>query len=132
MPDMRAATCRECAWQGTVSHCEPIAPRYLPERVPAGQVMPAGECPECGDNAMLDEAGCEPGLKVVTTLVPERATKFGVRSTAQSLANVMWDYSRPWSYRVQDLDRSGFRVAVHRDTPGAGSDPHGYLRIERA
>ena len=131
MPDIRAATCRECAWQGTVGDSEPIAPRYLPERVPAGEIMPAGECPECGNNAMLDEAGDEPCIKVATTRVPECATRFGVRSTAQSLADVMWDASRPWSYRVQDLDRSGFRVAVYRDTPGVGPDPHGYLRIER-
>ena len=132
MPDMRAVTCRECTWQGTVSHCEAIAPRYLSERVPAGEIMPAGQCPECGSNAMLDEDGFEPWIKAATTRMPERATKFGVRSTAQSLANVMWDSSRPWSYRVQDLDRSGFRVAVYRDTPGAGPDPHGHLRIERA
>ena len=54
MPDMRAVTCQECAWQGTVSQCEPIASRCLPERVPAGDVLPAGECPECGASAMLD------------------------------------------------------------------------------
>ncbi|MDE0048784.1 MAG: hypothetical protein OXO52_03295 [Rhodospirillales bacterium] len=94
--------------------------------------MPAGACPKCKASALLDETRHEPCIKIVTTRVPERATKFGVRSTARSLADVMWDSSHSWSYRVEDLDRSGFRVAVHRDTPGAGPDPHGYLRIERA
>ena len=93
---------------------------------------PRANAPKCNASALLDETRHEPCIKIATTLVPERATKFGVRSTAQSLADVMWDPSRPWSYRVEDLDRSGFRVAVHRDTPGAGPDPHGYLRIERA
>ena len=55
MTKVQTVTCRECGWKGTVAHCEPIAPRYLPERVAVGDVMPAGECPECGANAMLDE-----------------------------------------------------------------------------
>ena len=33
---------------------------------------------------------------------------------------------------MEDLDGSGFRVAVCRDAPDAGPEPHGYLRIERA
>ena len=132
MTDTRPVTCQDCGWKETVAHCEPIAPRYLPERVSAGDVMPAGECPECGASAMLDPDKPEPCIEIVTVTAPERATHFGVRSTAQSLANVMWQSSRPWIYRVQDLDRSGFRVAVYRDSPGAGPDPHGYLRIVRA
>ena len=55
MTKVQTVTCQECGWKGTVAHCEPIAPRYLPERVAVGDVMPAGECPECGANAMLDE-----------------------------------------------------------------------------
>ena len=132
MTDTRAVTCQDCGWKGTVAHCEPIAPRYLPGRVPAGDVMPAGQCPECGASAVLDPDRPEPCIEIVTVTAPERATHFGVRSTAQSLANVMWQSSSPWSYRLQDLDRSGFRVAVYRDSPGAGPDPHGYLRIVRA
>ena len=127
---MPTATCQYCGWNGPADRCGPLKNAW--ERVEPGDVMPAGECPKCNASALLDETRHEPCIKVLTTLVPERATKFGVRSTAQSLANVMWESSRPWSYRVEDLDRSGFRVAVHRDTPGAGADPHGYLRIERA
>ena len=55
MSRTETVTCRECGWRGTVSQCEPIAPRYLPERVAIGDVMPAGACPECGADAMLDQ-----------------------------------------------------------------------------
>ncbi len=126
---MPTATCQYCGWNGPADRCGPLENAW--ERVEPGDPMPAGACPKCKASALLDETRHEPCIKIVTTRVPERATKFGVRSTAQSLADVMWDSSRPWSYRVEDLDRSGFRVAVHRDTPGAGPDPHGYLRIER-
>ncbi len=127
---MPTATCQYCGWNGPADRCGPLKNAW--ERVEPGDVMPAGECPKCNASALLDETRHGPCIKVHTTLAPERATKFGVRSTAQSLADVMWHHSHPWSYRVQDLDRSGFRVAVHRDTPGAGPDPHGYLRIKRA
>ena len=126
---MPTATCQYCGWNGPADQCGPLKNAW--ERVAPGDPMPAGECPACNASALLDETRHEPGIKVNTTLVPERATRFGVRSTAQSLADIMWEPSRPWSYRVQDLDCTGFRVAVHRDTPGAGPDPHGYLRIER-
>ena len=127
---MPTATCHYCGWNGPVDQCGPLKNAW--ERVEPGDVVPAGECPKCNASALLDETRHEPCIKVATTRVPERATKFGVRSTAQSLANVMRDSSRPWIYRVEELDRAGFRVAVCRDTPGAGPDPHGYLRIERA
>ena len=79
--------------------------------------MPAGACPKCSASAMLDEARKEPSVTIVTTLVPERATKFGVRSTAQALANVMWLAANKYSYpragpRVVRLPRRG----VPRDT----------------
>ena len=66
---------------------------------------------------MLDQARQEPSVTIVTTLVPERATKFGVRSTAQALANVMWLAANRYSYR---------------ETPKRETVPRGYLRIERA
>ena len=94
--------------------------------------MPAGECPKCSASALLDEARQEPSITIVTTLVPERATKFGVRSTAQALANVMWLAANRYRYPVEDLGSSGFRVAVYRETPKRETVPSGYLRIERA
>ena len=127
---MPTATCQYCGWNGPADRCGPLKNAW--ERVEPGDVMPAGECPKCNASALLDETRHEPCIKVITTQVPERATRFGIRSTAQSLADVMWEPSRPWSYRVQDLDPSGYRVTVHRDTPGTGPDPHGYLRIERS
>ena len=128
----RPVTCRECGWKGIVAHCEPIAPRYLPERVAAGGVMPAGECPECGNNAMLDPEQSEPCIEIATVPLPERATHFRVRSTAQSLANVMSMARNTHGYRVQDMDGHGFRVAVYRPSPYPPMIPDGYLRIERA
>ena len=127
MTDTRPVTCQDCAWKGTVGQCEPIAPRYLPERVPAGDAMPAGECPECGASAMLDQP--EPCIRIETTPTPEHATHFGVRSTAQALANVMSTARKACGYRVQDMDRHGFRVAVYHETPYPRMVPDGYLRI---
>ena len=135
MPDTRLVTCQNCGWKGTVGQCEPIAPRYLPERVPAGDVMPAGECPQCGASAMLDEPPTpsrEPRIGIITAPEPERATHFGVRSTAQTLANVMSMAANTYHYRVQDMDLHGFRVAVYRHSPYPRMVPDGYLRIEPA
>ena len=64
--------------------------------------------------------------------MPERATKFGVRSTALALADVMWLAAKTYSYRVENLGSSGFRVAVYRETPKRDTAPRGYLRIETA
>ena len=91
--------------------------------------MPAGECPECGASAMLDADTSDPCVRIVTTPTPERATHFGVRSTTQSLANVMATAAGNCTYRVQDLDRHGFRVAVYRHNPYPPMVPDGYLRI---
>ena len=135
MTDMQPVTCQNCGWKGTVGQCEPIAPRYLPERVPAGDVMPAGECPECGASAMLDKRpkpAREPRIGIITTPEPERATHFGVRSTAKALANVMSMAANTYCYRVQDMDLSGFHVAVYRQSPYPRMLPNGYLRIEPA
>ena len=72
MTDMRLVACQECGWKGTVGQSEPIAPRHLPERVSAGDVMPAGECPGCGANAMLDEQPKPaPGPSITIATMPE-------------------------------------------------------------
>ena len=91
--------------------------------------MPAGECPECNASAMLDEDRPEPCVRIETTPAPERATHFGVRSTARALAHVMATAAGTWSYRVQDIDHHGFRVAVYPKTPYPPMLPDGYLRI---
>ena len=127
---MPTATCQYCGWNGPADRCGPLKNAW--ERVEPGDVMPAGECPKCNASALLDQARHEPSVTIVTTLVPERATKFGVRSTAQALANVMWLARNKYRYPVEDLGSSGFRVAVYRETPKRETVPSGYLRIERA
>ncbi len=127
---MPTATCQYCGWNGPADRCGPLKNAW--ERVEPGDVMPAGECPNCNASAMLDETRQEPSVTIVTTLVPERATKFGVRSTAQALADVMWLAANRYSYRVEDLGSSGFRVAVYREAPKRDTAPRGYLRIEPA
>lgn len=94
--------------------------------------MPAGECPECGASAMLDRDQPEPCIEIVTVPLPERASHFGVRSTAQSLANVMSMARNTSSYRVQDMDSHGFRVAVYRPSSYPAMVPDAYLQILRA
>ncbi len=124
------ATCQYCGRNRPANRCAPLKNAW--ERVEPGNPMPAGECPACSASALLDEARQEPSVTIVTTLVPERATKFGVRSTAQALASVMWLAANKYSYPVQDLGSSGFRVAVYPETPERDTVPRGYLRIEPA
>ena len=81
---------------------------------------------------MLDGDKLEPCVRIQTTPDPERATHFGVRSTARALAGVMATAAATWSYRVQDIDHHGFRVAVYPQTPDPPMVPDGYLRIETA
>ena len=130
MSDDSPVTCQNCGWKGTVSQTEPLAPRHLPERVLPGDVMPAGDCPECGSSAMLDPERTSPALRIVTVRNPEQATHFGVRSNAGSLADVMATAIARHSYRVQDMDRHGFRVAVYGLPPHPGMLAQGYLRVE--
>ena len=127
---MPTATCQYCGWNGPADQCGPL--ENAGERVQPGDTMPAGECPKCNASAMLDEDKPEPRIAIVTTPTPERATHFGVRSTAQALANVMFTARNTSSYRVQDMDVHGFRVAVYRHNPYPQMVPDGYLRIEPA
>jgi len=46
------ATCQYCNWQGPADQCGPLTNAW--ERVQPGDVMPAGECPECNASAMLE------------------------------------------------------------------------------
>ena len=101
---MPTATCQYCGWNGPADQCGPLKNAW--ERLQPGDTVPAGECPKCNASAMLDETRQEPSATIVTTLVPERATKFGVRSTAQALADVMWLAANRYSYPVEDLGSS--------------------------
>ena len=124
------ATCSYCDWQGPADKCGPLKNAW--ERVAPGDTMPAGECPECNASAMLDEDKAEPCIRIETVPAPERATHFRVRSTAQALADVMSMAADTSSYRVQDMDAHGFRVAVYHRSAYPAMVPDGYLRIEQA
>ena len=130
MPDDRPVTCQDCGWKGTVRQTEPLAPRHLPERVLPGDVMPAGDCPECGASAMLDPDTTKPALRIATMPNPEQATHFAARPAARSLVHVMATAIDRHSYRVQDMGRHGFRVAVYGPLPNPGVLAQGYLRVE--
>lgn len=47
------ATCGDCGWKGDADDCEIISDAH--ERLDVGGVVPAGECPDCGALAYLDE-----------------------------------------------------------------------------
>ena len=127
---MPTATCQSCGWNGPADECGPLKNAW--ERVQPGDVMPAGECPVCSASAMLDEDKPDPCVRIVTVPSPERATHFSVRSTTQSLADVMAMAAGTCTYSVQDIDRHGFRVAIYRPSPYRQMVPDGYLRIEPA
>ena len=127
---MPTATCQYSGWNGPTDRCGPMKNAW--ERVQPGDAMPAGECPKCNASALIDDDSTGPRIEIVTVPAPERATHFGVRSTAQSLANVMSMARSAYSYRVQDMDSHGFRVAVYRPSPYPPMLAEGYLRIEPA
>ena len=112
-----------CGWSGPADACGPL--ENARERVQPGEAMPAGECPECNAPAMLDDRS-EPRIAIVATPAPEQATHFGVRTTAQALAEVVSTAAGT------DSCRCGFRVAVYRRSPYRQMIPDGYLRIEPA
>ena len=45
--------CSDCAWTGTGAELEMV--KDIGHRVAAGETMPAGECPECGSLAHLED-----------------------------------------------------------------------------
>lgn len=40
--------CENCGWEGDASECEKMPVESIPERVDGGEIMPYGECPDCG------------------------------------------------------------------------------------
>lgn len=50
----RKVACADCDWTGAEEECNPL--QNISERVGPGEIMPAGECPECGAVAhLIDE-----------------------------------------------------------------------------
>ena len=124
------ATCQYCGWNGPANRCGPLKNAW--ERVNPGEIMPAGECPQCNASAMIDEDRPGPRIAIVTTPVPECTTHFRARSTTQSLASVMAMAAGTYTYTVQVMDRHGFRVAVYRRSPYRQMAPDGHLRVDTA
>ena len=56
-PDDRMCHCQNCDWHGRVDQlsCEWWEADALHERMDAGELCPAGECPVCAAFAHLDE-----------------------------------------------------------------------------
>ena len=123
------ATCQYCNWQGPADRCGPL--RNAWERVQSGDVMPAGECPECNASAMLDRDTTRPRIIVDTATSPESATHFKRRYTARALSLVATLADPRFTYPVQDMDEDGYRVAVHRKPPHSRMIACCYLRIQR-
>jgi hypothetical protein len=46
-------TCSDCDWTGPAKNLDMVA--SVEKRISAGEIVPAGECPECGALAHLDE-----------------------------------------------------------------------------
>ena len=49
-------SCQNCDWKGTEAKTKAMDMLTIFERVSPGEIMPAGDCPECGACAHLDEA----------------------------------------------------------------------------
>lgn len=52
-PEHAPCSCADCDWTGPASDCEEIADVQL--RIAAGEVVPAGQCPDCGALCHLDD-----------------------------------------------------------------------------
>lgn len=50
-PQQAVVECDNCRWSGTSGDLEPISD--LANRIEAGEIVPAGECPDCGCFAHL-------------------------------------------------------------------------------
>jgi hypothetical protein len=56
MMNAQSCKCQNCEWRGTMDQlgCQLEDTADLLERVASGEIMPAGECPECGALAHLE------------------------------------------------------------------------------
>jgi hypothetical protein len=64
MDETLHCVCGNCDWVGPIADLNDITD--VQERVQAGEVTPAGECPECGALAHLDETN---GTETVVTYI---------------------------------------------------------------
>lgn len=82
-------SCQDCDWQGPASALLMVA--SVEERITAGEIVPAGECPECGALAHLDEPGRAPAAGDVA--IP--------RSVLQGLINAAQTTAEDWKTGIE-------------------------------
>ena len=123
------AECQDCDWTGPAQLCAPLSNAL--QRIQPGDVMPAGECPECSAAAMLTTDDQEPCITVVTRSLPNQATHFTLRRSARDLATLMAIAHPDHNYRLQDAHPHGHRVAVYHPSPYPRMLADGYLRLLR-
>ncbi len=51
--DSAPVHCEDCDWTGTLADVDPIAD--IEQRISPGEIVPAGECPECGTLCYISE-----------------------------------------------------------------------------
>lgn len=73
--DDAPCSCGDCAWTGPASDLDMISD--IQERLTPNDPVPAGQCPECGDLAYLDEDDAQPddthraALQAIANAAPE-------------------------------------------------------------
>ena len=82
-------SCQDCDWQGPASALQLVA--SIEERISAGEIVPAGECPACGALAHLDEPVRAPAAGDVA--IP--------RSVLQGLINAAQTTAEDWKSGIE-------------------------------
>ncbi len=74
----RPVACANCEWTGVEAECAEMPVNSILERVSPGEIMPVGECPECGavahysDDAVISNRLLQEACGLLNSLV-ERA-----------------------------------------------------------
>lgn len=90
LSDTAPCTCQDCDWQGPASALDMVS--EIEERIAAGEIVPAGQCPECGALASLDEPEARPGPADV--VIP--------RVLLQRLVNAADTTAEEWKTGIKD------------------------------
>lgn len=82
-------SCQDCDWQGPASALQLVA--SIEERISAGEIVPAGECPACGALAHLDAP--EPVVAPDAVAIP--------RAVLQALVNAAQTTAEDWKTGIE-------------------------------
>ena len=61
--------CEDCEWTGVAGDLGEVVD--VQERIMAGEIVPAGECPECGTLAQLTNKGVGPAVAAARAVMPK-------------------------------------------------------------